>query len=353
MARILIVGAGLVGAALAERLAHAGQEVIVLAEGAGPATEASFGWINASTTRDPAYFALRAAGLAAWARRAPDLGAAAPRWCGALSLDAPGDAAPLLALGYEVARLEEAEVAVREPALFLRGPALCFAAEGYLEAGPAARALLARAVARGARVLLGQRVLSVLAGDGAAVGVETQAGLLLADHTVLAAGTGTPDLLAPLGLRLPLRHRPGNLLVTAPAPAMLGHVLVTPEREIRQDASGRFLVPSSPPPAPEGHITGLARAFDMDEIAEASLAVLRRHLPVKDLRYERILRAARPVPEDGLPVIGATGIAGLSLSVMHSGATLAAVAAELLADELTTGTRHDLLAPYRLARFQA
>ncbi|MEL6915599.1 MAG: FAD-binding oxidoreductase [Pseudomonadota bacterium] len=352
MGRYLIVGAGLVGAALAERLARAEAEVVVVAEGPGRATEASFGWLNASTARDPTYVALRAAGLAAWRRRAPDLGATAPAWSGTLALDAPGDAGELAALGRDLARLDPAAVSALEPALAVSGPALRFPREGAIAPGPAARKLLSLAAANGARLLLGQRVLSILADDGEAVGVETSSGLVLADHTILAAGTGVAELLAPLAVALPLRHRPGELLITAPAPAMLRHVLVTPEREIRQDATGRFLIPSSPAPAAHGAVTGLERPFDMDDIARASLAVLRRFLPVGDLDYECILSAARPVPGDGLPVIGPTGIDGLSLAVMHSGATLAAIAAELLADELKTGISQDLLAPYRLTRFR-
>ena len=62
--------------------------------------------------------------------------------------------------------------------------------------------------------------------------------------------------------------------------------------------------------------------------------------------------APRPVPGDGLPAIGAIGPRGLYLSVMHSGATLAAIVAEIVAEELNDDPRAPLLKPYRPDRFQ-
>jgi D-hydroxyproline dehydrogenase subunit beta len=53
-----------------------------------------------------------------------------------------------------------------------------------------------------------------------------------------------------------------------------------------------------------------------------------------------------------LPVVGQGPLAGLWIAVMHSGATLAPVVAELLADEISAGTNSPLLADFRPARFQ-
>ena len=51
--RVLIVGAGVLGAALACHLGARGARVTVLAEGPGPATLGSFGWINAAAPFAP------------------------------------------------------------------------------------------------------------------------------------------------------------------------------------------------------------------------------------------------------------------------------------------------------------
>jgi D-hydroxyproline dehydrogenase subunit beta len=57
------------------------------------------------------------------------------------------------------------------------------------------------------------------------------------------------------------------------------------------------------------------------------------------------------VPGDGLPVVGQGPLPGLWIAVMHSGATLAPIVAELLADEMTGGPDSPLLAEFRPARF--
>lgn len=57
--RVIIVGAGIIGSALAYRLASRGQRVIVVEAGqsaGGEATGASFGWLNASSFADTAHF---------------------------------------------------------------------------------------------------------------------------------------------------------------------------------------------------------------------------------------------------------------------------------------------------------
>ena len=62
--------------------------------------------------------------------------------------------------------------------------------------------------------------------------------------------------------------------------------------------------------------------------------------------------ALRPVPGDGLPVVGPGPVPGLWMAVMHSGATLAPVVAELLVDEIISGAESPLLAEFRPTRFQ-
>ena len=67
--------------------------------------------------------------------------------------------------------------------------------------------------------------------------------------------------------------------------------------------------------------------------------------------------AQRPVPQDGLPVIGACGPSGLFTAVMHSGVTLAAITADLLAPQVMdvplSNAQNALVAPYTPARFQS
>ncbi|HEX5226582.1 MAG TPA: FAD-dependent oxidoreductase, partial [Bryobacteraceae bacterium] len=75
--RVIVVGAGIVGASIAYHLMKRGQRVVIVdaaRPGAG-ATENSFGWINATFSKRPrTYFDLNQLGLAGWRRLEIELG---------------------------------------------------------------------------------------------------------------------------------------------------------------------------------------------------------------------------------------------------------------------------------------
>ena len=66
-----------------------------------------------------------------------------------------------------------------------------------------------------------------------------------------------------------------------------------------------------------------------------------------------MIRAERPVPADGLPVVGAIAD-GAYVAVLHSGITLGPIIAELVAKDIAgrlDNTDAAMLAPYRPDRF--
>lgn len=344
--KIIIVGAGIIGASLAFHLARAGAEVTVFDAGqpASAATGRSFGWINASFYLNPSHHALRAASLQAWHRQSALLPAAAPNWQGTLWFEDQGDgltakAAELTALGYQVDHLTGADLAYLEPALaHPPAAALRFPAEGAIEPAALTRALLA---ASGAKLHAGLFVKSLIEKSGQITGVRTAIGPFAADHVILATGTATPALLTPLGLDLPMLTRPGILLHTKPVPWRLHHILVTPDQEIRQDAAGHLLAPASPNHQADSTET----VADPHPLIDATLARLRALFDT-DLTLDRYVIGYRPVPADGLPLIGPVQD-GLSLAVMHSGITLAAGVAEAMTAEITGQGDSPLLAGFR------
>lgn len=290
------------------------------------------------------------AGLEAWRVLADDLGLPALTWGGALWWEEQGaglDAmhARLAELGYPVTRRTQAEIITQEPALVAPPEtALHFAVEGAAESTETAAHLLRAAQGQGAQVLFGLRAKAV--GPG---WVDTAQGRLAADQVVVAAGTAAERLLGAAGHPLPMLRRPGVLLRTAPVPPCLAHILVTPEGEIRQDRAGRIVMPTA-----AGHQGDTStEVAALPDLADAAMARLRKvvRLPASVTWAEAAL-AHRPVPQDGLPVVGALD-EGLYVTVMHSGATLAAVVADLAAAEITgqASNRLSLLAPYRPRRF--
>lgn len=356
MPHVVIVGAGITGATLALGLVTRGARVTVIDGGppASGASGASFGWLNASFYASSAHHGFRAAALQAHHRLAGLVGPVPTRWPGCLWFEDTGDAMDrmaddLRALGYPLSILDRAGVARAEP--YLANPpdrALLFPAEGATDLAALTRIVLAAAQAGGARVWTGCPVRAIDAGDGRVRGVVTDAGRLGADHVILAAGTGAPALLAALGVRLPMLRRPGLILTTRPAPPLIAHVLAAPGQELRQDPQGHVIAPTG-----AGHQGDAAEALTdtPHALADAAMPRLRALVPgIPD--WQGVAVGFRPVPADGLPVIGAApGVAGLWLSVMHSGATLAPLAAEVLAD-MVTGRGDGGLAPeFRPARF--
>jgi len=351
MTQTLIIGAGITGAALAFRLSLRGEAVTIVsthAEG-GLASAASFGWLNASYYLSHPHYHLRHQGLAAHRRLTRALPALPTTWPGCLWYEATGDAqdetaTDLAALGYRVERLTRAQVAERLPAL---GPvpetAIFFPEEGHTDPAALARALID---ASGAKVIRAT-AQSLTVEKGRVTGVATDLGPLAADRVILATGTGTPALLEPLGYSLPMLKRPGLMLTTNALPPICPVTLATPDQEVRQDADGHLHAPAS-----AGHQGDHAESLgSFPVVINATLQRLRVLFPGQEIHFARQAMAMRPVPGDGLPVVGQGPVDGLWLAVMHSGATLAPVVAELLADEITGEPESPLLADFRPARF--
>ena len=352
MTQTLIIGAGITGAALAYQLSRRGDDVTIVSTHAigGLASAASFGWLNASYFLSHPHYHLRHQGLAAHRRLQTQLSGLPTTWAGCLWYEATGDAqdetaSDLTALGYPVQRLTRAQIADKLPAL---GPvpeaALFFPDEGQSDPATLARALI---TASGARVLRAT-VQAVTHAKGRATGAVTDIGPMDADRVILATGTATPALLQPCGYTLPMLKRPGLMIATNALPPICPVILATPDQEVRQDSEGRLHAPAS-----AGHQSDSAEALgSFPVVVNATLQRLRALFPGHDIHFAHQAMAMRPVPGDGLPVVGQGPIPGLWVAVMHSGATLAPVVAELLAAEITGGADSPLLAGFRPARFQ-
>lgn len=350
--RAVVVGAGIIGASVAFHLAERGVQVTVVDAGpvAGLASGRSFGWINASFYLTDAHFHLRAAGIAAHRRLSARLPGSETAWPGCLWYEETGAAQIVVAerlrsLGYRVETRSRAQIAAMVPAL--ADPpesALFLPEEGATDAALLAARLLSFP---GITTLTGLPVTSLHTHGGRVTAVATPDGRIRADHVILSAGTSTPNLLEPLGIPLPMLHRPGLILRTRPLPPVLPVILCSATQELRQLPDGRLLAPAAANHQADS-ATGLSAP--LETLAEQALARLQSILPGPRPALEQAAIGLRPVPGDNLPVIGHP-LPGLSVAVMHSGVTLAAIAGEILADEILGGTDNALLAEFRPARF--
>lgn len=349
--KILIVGAGIIGAAIAHRLAP--QARVTVIEAASPAAQASgksFGWINASFYQTSAHHALRVEAIAAHRRLDATLRTGI-QWTGTLWWEETGAAfdathETLTDLGYPARLIEPDEFERLEPSIATPPDrALLFPTEGAVDAAALTDRLLAAAMGQGAQLWLGTPVTRLIYKGARVIGVQTDQGPIHADHTILATGTATPALLD-THYYLPLLPRPGVLLRSEPLPPLINHILVGPDGEIRQDAAGHLLTPAS-----LSHQSDDAETVGpLTDLADATLARIKTLLPDANLRWSRVSLGLRPIPEHGLPVVGQV-CPGLTVAVMHSGVTLAALMGELVAAQVLGQGDSPWLAPYRPALF--
>src|SRR5690606_31616595 len=141
------------------------------------------------------------------------------RWPGCLWFEEMGEAQLRFAedqkaRGYLVEFWDQKRIREELPQL-VEAPesALFLPSEGAVDPADLARRLIE---ASGAQLWRGVAVRALAEAQGKVIGVETDQGRVLADHIVLAAGTGSPELLAPLGINLPMLSRPGLILKTPP-----------------------------------------------------------------------------------------------------------------------------------------
>ncbi len=352
---IIVIGAGIIGAASAYHLQSRGAQVMIVDAGGETATATSFGWINASFHHDGAHFQLRSEGMAAWQRLAKSLPLDIA-WQGALCWEETGTAFDaqrdhLATLGYDVAEIDSAAFAALEPHIAtLPARALHFRQEAAADSPEVAQRLLNAALAAGARRLRGVKVLDLVEKGDRIIGIRTEAGVSTADHILIAAGTGSAALIAQAGSSLPMLRRPALMLRTRPVAPVLNHILVSEFGELRQLPDGALMMPAA---VNHQGDTSDKLTEPLEITAERVLDRLRTMLPDVALDWEELRLAFRPVPHDGLPVIGPVR-AGVHVACMHSGITLGALAGELVAQEMLEGVTNRsaaLLAPYRLDRF--
>ncbi|MDT2079138.1 MAG: hypothetical protein RMX54_12765, partial [Planktomarina sp.] len=144
----------------------------------------------------------------------------------------------------------------------------------------------------------------------------------------------------------PMANKEGIILQTDPLPQVIQHVLMTPDVHFRQNLDGSFVA---------GEIFNGEINLNVSAIALASEIISRIQTKLRDipkLRLAEVKIGIRPVPLDGMPVIGAVpGLMGAYTAIMHSGVTLGPFVGQLLASEILEGYASPLLKLFRPVRF--
>lgn len=227
--RVVVVGAGIVGAAVARELAGAGVTVTVLdrAASAGGTSAAGEGNLLVSDKGPGPELVLAQRSLTLWQSlrdELPDFPSVEYEAKGGLVVATTTAGAAGLRRFAESQRgagvlAEEVDPHDLEPDLTRDyTAAFHYPQDAQVQPAIATEALLAAARRRGAEVRQGVEVLGPISLHGRLAGVRTSAGDLHADHVVVAAGPWSGEVSSRLGVMLPVRPRRGTILVTTRMP---------------------------------------------------------------------------------------------------------------------------------------
>jgi glycine oxidase len=362
---VAIIGGGIMGSAVALRLAQRGIGVTVIERGipGAEASSAAAGILGPQMEADGPGPLLELGlksralypALAAELRELTGIDVGYDR-SGVLmvAFDEAGEAALSarrawqLARGLRVEMLSGEAARLREPAL---GPAvraaLGFNDDAQVVARELARAFSQAAAVAGARFLTGRYVRRVLIADGAVTGVELDGDTLPAGVVVVAAGSWS-GLVEGAGVP-PAVVRParGQLVSIETRPPLFRHVVAAPGGYLVPRRDGTVLAGSTV------EMAGFRKEVTVGGLA-AILTLARTLIPaLADAPVTATWSNFRPYTEDHLPVLGATGVRGLILATGHfrNGILLAPVTAQAVAELIATGKAPFDLAPFSIDRF--
>lgn len=343
--RVVVIGAGIVGASLAYHLASKGANVTVVEANdiASGVTGTSFAWINTSPPpqHDP-IAQLRGSAIEAYRRLEAQLPGLEIQWTGALIYGLVSDTV----MSASTKRVSQSRILELEPNL--KHPpedAVYEAEQGALDAVAATHALIAGARDKGAKIFTRVPVLGFVTQGTAVIGVETATGVIDADVVVLAAGTGITKLTDRLEVALPIEASPAIFIRYTSQHNLVRTLISNAEMEVRQSAQGTLL-------AAEDFLDD-ALENQPEAIALRTAVAIQNELHgVVSIEPELACVGIRPIPADGIPIIGyLPKVSGVYVCAMHPGVTLAAIVGRLASEEIIDGKASSALDPCRPDRF--
>ncbi|MFF7547769.1 FAD-dependent oxidoreductase [Streptomyces canus] len=334
--RVVIIGAGVVGAALADEISARGwTEVTVVDQGPLPATGGS-----SSHAPGLVFQANSSKTMTELARYTVE------KFC---SLDVDGQPCFLQVGGLEVAttpervtelhrrqgwltswgvdsRIVTADECVDMHPLVNRDRILAglhIPTDGLAKAVLAVEAQIRRATERGVTFLARHEVLDVLQADGEVTGVRTDQGDLQADIVVCCAGIWGPKIARMAGMNLPLTPLAHQLAWTGPVPALAGQteeavrpILRHQDADLyyrdRHDTLGIGYYGHRPMPITADEILSVDEAdgmpsvlkFTEDDFADAWTETQSLLPATREAKIEEAINGLFSFTTDGLPLLG-------------------------------------------------
>lgn len=364
-AKVLVVGSGLVGLSIAWHLKKRGAKPILIERG-GPVQEASAHGagmlpLHSVAFDTPALYELSVLSYRlyhGWVKELQKASGLDAEWwkSGSMGLlfnaaeekNARTLAKKLVKLGMDVRWLSGAQAQKMEPTL-PDGIRKAMYLPETVQIRPAAMCLTATEAVRRAGVPLhtNEPVEKLLVKDGRVTGVKTGVRTYEADAVVLASGAWTPELLAPLGVEVPIYPLRGQVLLLQGPPKGLGTILF---------ASGYYLIPRKGGEVYVGSTlekAGFERAVTPDGLATLADAARRMAPGLKPLRVSGYFAGFRPGSVDGHPFLGPVPrVRDLYIAAGHHthGHLLSAATGHLMAQLILDGKTEIDLMPFFVGR---
>jgi sarcosine oxidase subunit beta len=361
MSDVIVIGSGIIGSSIAYHLARDGAKVTLVDRAAAAATKPAATWASAGGLRSQGRHAteIPITKLAAerWKTLSDELDAnLEATFGGHLHIaetesevaTVEGRISADTTLGLPIERVEGRRLREIAPALTENAIVGAFTAgDGQAHPGRAARAFAKAAERVGAKIMFGKvanldvqsdRISTVTLSDGTS---------LSASQVVLATGAWSVEILASLGLTLPLRWRGLQMLLSDIAEKMLAPTVTAVGRNLslKQTGSGEFMIGGRWIAAPAK--TGIGSDCIDAHVARqwSGAAAI---LPA--LRSRKLAQAWSGVEAqsiDSMPFIGRTRIDGLYLATGFSnhGFQISPQIGALVASDLIQGME-PLLAPF-------
>ncbi|MCF6371362.1 NAD(P)/FAD-dependent oxidoreductase [Rhizobium halophilum] len=337
--RVVVIGAGIIGSAIAYNLAIRQANVLLVDQeqvpGAG-VTGKAFGWINAiNGTPGTESYALWREGVAEYRRLMEALPAAfiQARFGSLLWKSDRADTERIARLhqeaGERVELLEKGGVQELEPRL-RNAPDLAVFSPDDLALDPLqlSQDLVAASVEAGGLTRLGSAVTAIDTANGRVSAVRVGNETIVCDHVVMAAGGGVAALTSTFGVDTGLTTSPALLLRYACGRPVLNRILRGPRLEVRQAIDNTLLIAKSY----NADTNDISPQF----AGEKMLAVLKDELKLADgVELASAEIGERPVFADGLPRLGfLSEFSNLYLAVGHPGVILAPLMGRRAAEDV-------------------
>ena len=225
--------------------------------------------------------------------------------------------------------------------------------EGKINPLRATYAVARLASAHGARFVRSCNVERIEHNVGAGAGftVHTSRGVIHAGRVVNASGAWSSAVGAMLGVKIPVKGAPLQMIVTEPAPPMVRHLIAHADRHLsmKQASTGGLIIGG-------GWTAAYNHPMRLNQTErssmEGNLWVANHVLPALSSLHVVRTWAGMNVNIDGAPILGEVpGVPGFFNAVTSNGYTLAPIVARLVTDLLVHGHTDFDIRPYSLSRF--